>query len=74
LGVYGKLSKIRRLTLLMVNYYEDEKRGNELIRMKAYVIINDEKYYIDPEIVKKYGLDDQEVSFFSGRKLHVEKS
>ncbi len=29
----------------MVNYYEDEKRGNELIRMKAYVIINDEKYW-----------------------------
>ena len=57
----------------MVNYYEDEKRENELIPMKAYVIINDEKHYIDPEIVKKYGLDDQEVSFFSGRKLHVEK-
>ena len=57
----------------MVNYYEDEKRETELIPMKAYVIINDEKHYIDPNIVKKYGLDEQEVSFFSGRKLHSEK-
>jgi len=57
----------------MVNYYEDGKRETELIPMKAYVIINDEKHYIDPNIVKKYGLDEQEVSFFSGRKLHFEK-
>ena len=57
----------------MVNYYEDEEGETELIPTKAYVIINDEKHYIDLDIVKKYGLDEQEISFFSGRKLHVEK-
>ena len=40
---------------------------------KVYVIIDDNKVYIDPDIVKKYDLDKQEVSFFSGRKLYVEK-
>ena len=27
---------------------------------------NDKEEYIDPEIVKKYGLDKQEVTFFTG--------
>ena len=57
----------------MVNYYEDEEAKSEPVLKKIYIIINDEKHYIDPKIIKKYGLDDQEVSFFSGRKLHVEK-
>jgi hypothetical protein len=73
LRIYGKLSKIRRLSILMVNYYEDDEAKSEPVAKKIYIIINDEKHYIDPEISKKYGLDRQEVSFFSGRKLHVEK-
>ena len=40
---------------------------------KVYLIMDGEKVYIDPEVVKKYGLDKQEVSFFTGRKLYVEK-
>ncbi len=40
---------------------------------KVYVIINDKKEYIDPEVIKKYGLDKQEVTFFTGLKLHVEE-
>ncbi len=55
--------------------YDDEaeevkpKKGPK----KVYLIIDGEKVYIDPEIVKKYGLDKQKVSFFTGGKLHVEK-
>ena len=57
----------------MVNYYEDEEVETGSIPMKVYLIINDEKHYIDPEIVKKYNLESEKVSFFSGRKLYVEK-
>ncbi len=57
----------------MVNYYEDEEAKSKPIPKRIYMIINDEKHYIDPDIVKKYDLDKQEASFFSGRKLHVEK-
>jgi len=45
----------------------------ETVSKKVYMIIDDEKVYIDPEIVKRYNLDRQEVSFFTGRKLYVEK-
>lgn len=54
-------------------YYDDEDVKAEIVSRKVYVIINDEKHYIDPEIVKKYSLDRQKDSFFSGRKLHVEE-
>ncbi len=57
----------------MVDYYEDEEAKSEPVPKKIYIIINDEKHYIDPDIVKKYGLDKQEVSFFSRRKLYVEE-
>lgn len=57
----------------MVNYYEDEEAKSEPAPKKIYIIINDEKHYIDPEIVKKYNLESAKVSFFSGRKLHVEE-
>lgn len=57
----------------MVNYYEDEEAKSEPVSKKIYIIINDEKHYIDPDIVKKYNLESEKVSFFSGRKLHVEK-
>jgi len=57
----------------MVNYYEDEEAKSEPVTKKIYIIINDEKHYIDPEIVKKYNLESKKASFFSGRKLYVEK-
>jgi hypothetical protein len=58
-----------------MTYYDDEgdkpkKKGPK----RVYVIINDEKHYIDPEIVEKYSLDKQEFTFFTGRKLYTEKS
>ncbi len=57
----------------MVNYYEDEEAKSKPVPKRIYMIINDEKHYIDPEIVKKYNLEGDKVTFFSGRKLHVEK-
>jgi hypothetical protein len=40
---------------------------------KVYIIINDEKHYIDPDIVKKYNLENIDESFFAGTKLYKEK-
>lgn len=57
----------------MVNYYEDEEAKSEPVPKKIYIIINDEKHYIDPEIVKKYYLESEKVSFSSGRKLYAEQ-
>lgn len=56
----------------MVIYHEDEDAKAETSPKKVYMILSGEKVYIDPEIVKKYGLDRQEVSPFTGRKLYVE--
>ncbi len=58
----------------MVIYYEEEEVTRKEVPKKVYVIINDEKHYIDPEIVKKYNLDELEVTCFTGRKLYVEKA
>jgi len=41
----------------------------ETVSKKIYMIIDGEKVYIDPEIVKKYNLENEKVSFFTGRKL-----
>ena len=57
----------------MVTYYDDEEVKPKRTPKKVYMIINDEKHYIDPEIVKKYNLEKEKVGFFSGRKLYVEK-
>ncbi len=56
-------------------YYDDEDEEIEIetVPKRVYVIVNDEKHYIDPEIVKKYNLEKQEASYFSGLKLYVEK-
>jgi len=62
--------EIRRLSLMVV-YCEDEDVKAE--KKNVYMIINGEKVYIDPEIVKKYGLDRQKASPFTGRKLYTEK-
>jgi len=65
---------IRRRSLsLMVVYYEDEDVKAETSPRKVYMIINGEKVYIDPEIVKKYDLDRQKLSPFTGRKLYTEE-
>jgi hypothetical protein len=39
---------------------------------KVYIIIDNNKQYIAPEMVKKYSLDKYGVCTFSGHKLHVE--
>ncbi len=64
--------KTRRLSLMVV-YYEDEDVKAGTNPKKVYMVINGEKVYIDPEIVKKYDLDRQKVSPFTGRKLYSEK-
>jgi hypothetical protein len=58
----------------VVIYYEEEEVTRKEVPKKVYVIINDEKHYIDPEIVKKYNLDELEVTCLTGRKLYVEKA
>jgi hypothetical protein len=56
-----------------VAHHNDKGVKSETVSKKVYMIIDGEKVYIDPQIVKKYNLDRQEVSFFTGRKLYVEK-
>ena len=51
----------------------DKDAKAETVSKKVYMIIDGEKVYIDPEIVKKYNLENKKVSFFTGRKLYVEK-
>jgi len=63
--------KLRRL--FMVIAYDDEEGKPKTVPKKVYIVINDEKHYIDPEIVKKYNLENVEESFFAGRKLYTEK-
>jgi hypothetical protein len=53
--------------------YKDKDVKAETVSKKVYMIIDGEKVYIDPEIVKRYNLQSQEVSFFTRRKLYVEE-
>ncbi len=53
--------------------FEDEEVEVQTAPKRVYLMIDDKKHYIDPEIVKKYNLEDVEESFFSGRKLYKEK-
>ncbi len=57
----------------MAFYYKDETPKPKKIVKKVYMIIDGEKHYIDPEIVEKYGLEKQKVSFLTGTKLYVEE-
>jgi len=57
----------------MVIDYDDEEGKPKTVSKKVYIIINDEKHYIDPDIVKKYNLENVQGSFFTERKLYVEK-
>ena len=54
-------------------HHRDKDAKAETVSKKVYMIIDGKKVYIDPEIVKKYNLEGQEVTFFSGRELYVEK-
>ena len=65
--------KIGRLLLMVVYNYEDEAAKADRVPKKVYMMINGKKNYIDPEIVKKYDLDEKKVSGVTGRKLYVEK-
>jgi hypothetical protein len=55
-----------------MSYGKKKDAEAERVYRKVYVIINGEKVYIDPEIVKKYNLDKQEVSGFTHMKLYTE--
>jgi 2,4-dienoyl-CoA reductase-like NADH-dependent reductase (Old Yellow Enzyme family) len=65
--------KLRRLSLMVVYQHEDEDVKTQISPKKVYMIINGKKMYIDPEIVKKYNLDRQKVTPFTGRELYVEE-
>ena len=53
---------------------EDEKsKEGKTVSKKVYIIIDNQKHYIDPEIVKKYNLEKEGVTYLTGRKLYVEK-
>ncbi len=55
-------------------YSNDEKKMEvKEATKKVYMIIDNQKHYIDPEMVKKYDLERAKVSPFTGRKLYVEK-
>jgi len=54
-------------------HHRDRDAKAETVSKKVYMIIDGEKVYIDPEIVKRYNLQSQEVSFFTRRKLYVEE-
>ncbi len=54
-------------------HHKDKDVKDETVSKKVYMIIDDERVYIDPEIVKRYNLENEKVSFFTGRKLYVEK-
>ncbi len=51
----------------------DKDVKDETVSKKVYMMLDGERVYIDPEIVKRYNLENEKVSFFTGRKLYVEK-
>lgn len=55
-----------------MSHGKNKDKEVERVYRKVYVIINGEKVYVDPEIVKKYNLDRQKVSGFTHRKLYTE--
>lgn len=57
-------------------YSEDEDKDlkpKTIHRKVVYLIMDGKKVYIDPEIVQKYHLKKQGISFFTGRKLYEEE-
>ena len=57
----------------MTSKKDEKKKDVKEVPRKVYMIIDDQKHYIDPEMVKKYGLDKGLVTPVSSRKLYVEK-
>ena len=57
----------------MAHSISEEKIQDDDKPKKVYIIIDNKKQYITPEMVKKYGLDESGVCTLSGHKLHVEK-
>lgn len=57
----------------MTSKKDKEKKEVEKAPKKVYMIIDNQKHYIDPEIVKKYKLEDVAVSPLTGKKLYSEK-
>ena len=58
---------------MVVYHYKDKNEKADRVPKKVYMIIDGEKMYIDPEIVKKYNLGEQETSGITGRKLYREE-
>ena len=59
-------------------YYEDEDEDEEETKTpkkpkKVYVIIDGERHFIDPEMARKYNLENLKTSYFSGRRIYIEK-
>lgn len=57
----------------MTNRKDEKKKEVEKAPRKVYMIIDNQKHYIDPEMVRKYDLEKAKVSPLSGSKLYVEK-
>ena len=58
---------------MAIYHYDDTDEETERVPKKVYMIINGEKVYIDPEIVKKYDLDKRKYSGITGRRLYTEE-
>ena len=57
----------------MINNKNEKSKKGKPVSKKVYVIIDKQKHYIDSEIIKKYGLEKEEVTCMTGRKLYIEK-
>ena len=56
----------------MASIISGEKTQEDDKPKKVYIIIDNQKQYIAPDIVKKYSLDKDGACTFSGYELHVE--
>ena len=58
-----------------MTYTKDErKKEGKTDSIKVYILIENKKHYIDPEIVKKYKLEKEKITSMTGRKLYFEKN
>ena len=57
----------------MTDSKDEKSKKGKTVSKKVYIIIDKQKHYIDPEIVKKYNLEKEEVTCMTGRKLYIEK-
>lgn len=61
-----------KLTIFDREENKSVTKAQKKAQKKVYVIIDGKKIYIKPDLVKKYGLDRLEKTFFSGLKIFVE--